>query len=79
MTELFKGAHKLWSIWVHMNLKNQMQVKLHPDNILLMQMYKKNESENIRTSNVQLCIILNDNYKKSDLNKLMKNQCQNLI
>ena len=35
--------------------------------------------EHVETSTKQLCTILGANYKKEDLKKVMKNQCQNLI
>ena len=38
-----------------------------------------NESEQVRTSNKVLRVILDAKYKREDLNKVMKKQLQNLI
>ena len=38
-----------------------------------------NESEQVHTSTKRLCVILDAKYEKPDLNKVMKNQCQDLI
>ena len=36
------------------------------------------ESDHVRTTTRWLCIILNSEYEKSDLLKVMENQCQHL-
>ena len=35
--------------------------------------------EHIHTSTKMLCIILDDKYEKAHLNKVLKNECQNLL
>ena len=37
------------------------------------------KQEQVRTSTKQLCVILDDKYEKTDLNKVAKNKCQHLI
>ena len=39
---------------------------------------KINETEQVRTSTKQLSVILDDKYKKEDLNKVIQNQCKHL-
>ena len=38
-----------------------------------------NKQEQVHTSTKQLCVILDDKYEKTYLNKIAKNKCQHLI
>ena len=79
--DLLKGLRHLWLIRVRINLKVYNTGKITPE-YLFAKVYteKIHESEQVRTSNKKLRVLLDSKYEMADLNKARKtnaNICKN--